>query len=142
MSEQIPVIPPAPLSPAEEKQWAMIAHLSVLLNLFTGFVGTFVPLIIYFLYKDRSRYTAFHSMQSFVMQAVCSFGGLLFTVVVGGIGSVIPFAAIICLPLSCVFALLPLWAIIWGVIAGVKVNNGESYRYWKIADFVETSILK
>jgi len=142
MTEQAPVTPLVPLTPAEEKQWAMISHLSVLLNLFTGFVGTFVPLIIYLIYKDRSRYVAFHSMQAFVMQAICSFGGLLLALLIGGLGSVIPLAGLICLPISCIFGLLPIWALIWGTIAGIKVNNGEDYRYWQIAEFVETSILK
>ena len=44
--EQLP--PPAqePISPAKEHNWAMLAHLSILLNLFTGFLGPVVALII------------------------------------------------------------------------------------------------
>ena len=39
MNEQIPQTPPAlpPLTPAEEKQWAMIAYFSILTNLLSGF---------------------------------------------------------------------------------------------------------
>jgi uncharacterized Tic20 family protein len=47
MTEQIPQQPPAlPLTPQEERQWAMLAHLGVLANLFSGFLGPVVPLAI------------------------------------------------------------------------------------------------
>ena len=62
--------PPAPLSPADERTWAMLAHLSILLNLVTGFLGPLVALGIYLFYKDRSRYVAYQSMQSFVFQLI------------------------------------------------------------------------
>lgn len=140
MNEQIPQTPPAPLSPAEEKQWAMIAHLSVLVNLFTVFMGAAVPLIIYFIYKDRSRFVAYHAMQSFVMQAICSFGGMLLAVVIGGVSQVIPFAGLICLPISCIFALLPLVALIYGTYGGIQVNNGQDFKYWMIGDWVRSTL--
>ena len=54
---------PARLSPSEERMWAMLAHLSVLINLVTGAFGPIVALIIYLVYKDRSRYVAYQSLQ-------------------------------------------------------------------------------
>jgi uncharacterized protein len=63
MNEQMPQSPPAPLTPEEERQWAMIAHLGVLVNLVSGFLGPVVPLAIYMIYKDRSRYVAYQSLQ-------------------------------------------------------------------------------
>jgi uncharacterized Tic20 family protein len=44
MNEQIPQPIPLPLRPEEERQWAMIAHLGVLVNLVSGFLGPVVPL--------------------------------------------------------------------------------------------------
>ncbi len=139
MTDQIPQtqMPPSPLSHAEEKQWAMIAHLSVLLNLVTGFVGVAVPLILYFMYKDRSRYVAFHSVQAFIMQVICSFGGLLFAVVIGAISQFIPFAGLICLPISCLFGLLPLAALVYGTYGGIQINNGQDFKYWLAGDWAE-----
>jgi uncharacterized protein len=61
MSEQIPQTP-MPVSDQEARQWSMISHLSVLLNILTAFMGAAIPLIIYFLYKDRSKFVAFHAM--------------------------------------------------------------------------------
>ncbi|MGQ9834083.1 MAG: hypothetical protein ACUVRJ_09870 [Candidatus Villigracilaceae bacterium] len=42
----IPPTPPAPLSPSDERTWAMLSHLSVLANLVTGFLGPVIALII------------------------------------------------------------------------------------------------
>lgn len=138
MNEQTPQT--MPLSPAQEKQWAMISHLSVLLNLFTGFVGMGVPVIIYFIYKDRSRYVAYHSLQALIMQGICSFGGLLLAVLIGGLSQVVPFVGLICLPISCLFGLLPLIALIYGAYGGVKVNQGEDFKYWLIGDWVRSTL--
>jgi uncharacterized Tic20 family protein len=118
----------------------MVSHLSVLVNLFTVFMGAAVPLILYFMYKDRSRYVAFHAMQAFVMQAICSFGGTLLAVVIGAISQVIPFAGLICLPVSCIFALLPLGAFIYGIYGGLQINNGQDFKYWMIGDWVRNTI--
>ena len=70
---------PAPLSPSEERTWAMLSHLSVLANLFTGFLGPVAALIIYLVYKDRSRYVAYQSLQSLIMQGVLWIGGGILT---------------------------------------------------------------
>src|SRR4030067_2440943 len=66
--------PIQPLSSNDERTWAMLAHLSVLLNLVTGFLGIIAALVIYLVYKSRSRYVAYQSMQSFVFQLIFWFG--------------------------------------------------------------------
>jgi uncharacterized Tic20 family protein len=48
----------------------MLAHLSVLLNLVTGFLGVGAALVVYLVYKDRSRYVAYQAMQAFLMQLI------------------------------------------------------------------------
>ena len=68
-----PLAPPAApgtLSPSDERTLAMLAHLSNLLNPVTGFLGVFVPLGMYILYKDRSRYVAYQALQAFVLQLI------------------------------------------------------------------------
>jgi uncharacterized Tic20 family protein len=143
MTEQIPSSAPAPLGEKEERQWAVIAHASVLVNLFTAYtVGTFIPLVIYFLYKDKSRFVAFHAMQAFAMQVVFGFGGFFVGVVIGGLGQLIPMVGLLCLPITCIFWLLPLAALFYGPYAAVKVNNGENFKYWFFGDFVEKNIMK
>lgn len=66
---------PESLSPSDERTWAMLAHLTVLANLVTGFLGTVAALVIYLVYKERSRYVAYHSMQAFIFQLVWWIGG-------------------------------------------------------------------
>ncbi len=142
MSEQIPQTPPAPLTPAEEKQWAMLSHFSVLLNLVTGFLGVVAPLIIYLIYKERSRYVAFHSLQAFVFQAICWFGGSALAIVSSLLSGVVPFIGLLCLPLACIFGILPVVALIYGTIGGIQVNQGQDFKYWFVGDWVLNTFMK
>ena len=54
----------ATMSAEEERTWSILAHLSMFLNLFTGFLGPVAALIIWLLYKDRSSRVAFNALQS------------------------------------------------------------------------------
>lgn len=131
----------SPLSPSDERTWAMLAHLSVLLNLVTGFLGVAAALVIYLVYKDRSRYVAYQAMQAFLFQLIFwAGGGLLIGVmwaVVGALSAVliglllIPFAAL----LTLVFLLMPLLALVYGVIGAIQTSNGEDFRYWLVGDW-------
>lgn len=137
MSEQIPQTP-IPVSEQEARQWAMFSHFSVLLNLFTVFMGAAIPLIIYFLYKDRSKFVAFHAMQSFVMQIVCFLGGGIITVVTAAIGgTIIPLVGSIC---GCLFGLLPLAGFIYGLYGGMQINQGKDFKYPIIGDLVQNNM--
>lgn len=129
---------PAPITQSEERTWAMLAHFSVLLNLITGFLGGFAAIIIYFVYKDRSRLVAYHAMQSFIFQTITWLGSGLLAGLFIGLGSAF---AILIIPLLClipgflILLLLPV-SLIYGIIGGVKVNNGEDFRYWQVGDWV------
>jgi len=140
--EQLP--PPAeePISPAKEHNWAMLAHLSVLLNLFTGFLGPVIALIIYLVYKDRSRYIAYQSLQSTIFQLVVWVGVGL---VIGAMWLVTLALSIFLIGLLCVpFTLLatilllfvPLGSLVYGVYAGIQCSHGEDFRYWLVGDWV------
>jgi len=126
------------ISPDEERTWAMLAHLSVLVNLFTGFLGGIIAIVIYFIYKDRSRFVAYHAMQSFIFQAITWLGAGLIATFFITIGSVF---AILIIPLLCLVpGFLILLAIpaslIYGVVGAVQVNNGEDFKYWQVGDWV------
>jgi uncharacterized Tic20 family protein len=133
---------PIPLSPSDERTWAMLAHLSVLANLVTGFLGPIIALVIYLIYKDRSRYVAYQSMQAFIFQLIWwGGGGLLIGLmwaVVGALSAIligivlIPFAILMTL----VLALLPVGALVYGVIAAIQTNQGDDFKYWLIGDWV------
>ena len=131
--------PSQPLSQADERLWAMLAHLSVLLNLVTGFLGVFAPLVIYFIYKDRSRYVAFQAMQSFIFQLIFWGGaGVLVGVmwaVVGLLSAIL--VGLICIPFAIIFSFLPLGALVYGVIGAIQTYQGQDFRYWLVADWVK-----
>jgi len=140
--EQPAPVPPAPLAPNEERQWAMIAHLSVLLNLVTGFLGVLAPLLIYMLYKDRSRYVAYQSLQALVMQLVWWVGGGIIVGVAwaltGALSAVV--VGIICIPFACLLSALPLVALIYGIIGGVQTSQGQDFKYWLIGDWLRSTL--
>ncbi|GAH42443.1 unnamed protein product, partial [marine sediment metagenome] len=136
--------PPAQVSipTSTEQNWAMLAHLSILLNLITGILGPVVALIIYLVYKDRSRYIAYQSLQSTIFQLIVWVGiGLV-------IGAIWLFTAILSIFLIGLFLIpfsllatlfllaLPLASLIYGVYAAIKCSHGEDFRYWLVGDWV------
>ena len=129
---------PPPLSPQDERQWAMISHLSVLLNLVTGILGPVVPLILYLSYKDRSRYVAYQSLQALIFQLVWWVGGGVLVGIAWTITGVLSaiLIGLICIPFAILFSALPLVAIVYGVIAGVQTSQGQDFKYWLIGDWV------
>ena len=143
--------PVAPVSPyvaqnSEDRTWSMLAHLSVLLNLVTGILGPITAFIIYLVYKDRSKYIAYQSMQSFVFQLICWVGGGL---VIAGIWIVTAVLSVIlvgllCIPfsllLSVLLAVLPLVSLVYGVIAAIETSQGKDFRYLWVGDWVRGTL--
>ena len=133
---------PMPLSQADERTWAMLAHLSVLVNLFTGVLGPVVALIIYLVYARRSRYVAYHAMQSFLFQLVVWYGigvmwgvvGLLSAVLIGVV--LIPFACLLTPFMLIGMAIAP----IYGIIGAVQTSSGQDFKYWLIGDWVHGTL--
>lgn len=83
--------PRARIASADERTWAVLAHLSTFLNLFTGFLGPVVAGAIWLVYRDRSRAVASHALRSVVYQVVWltavvvgwTITGILMTVLIG-----------------------------------------------------------
>jgi hypothetical protein len=130
--------PRAPLSPSDERTWAMLAHFSILLNLVTGFLGTLAALVIYLVFRDRSRFVADQSLQATLFQlAAWLVPGLIAIVLwtVGGILSVVC-VGVLLFPLAGLASLLPIAALVYGMVAGAHVYEGRDFRYWLIGDWV------
>jgi uncharacterized Tic20 family protein len=137
-----PPQPPAPLTPSEERTWAMLAHLSILLNLVTGLLGLVGALIIYLVYQNRSRYVAYHALQSLIFQLIAWLGGGILTGVAWAITGVLSaiLVGLLCIPLALVISLIPLGAIIYGIIGGIQCNQGQDFRYWLVGDWVRGTL--
>jgi uncharacterized Tic20 family protein len=123
--------PPAPLSKSEERTWAMLAHLSILLNIIAA-------LVIYLVYKERSRYVAYQSMQSFIFQ-------LVFWVGVGALAVMLWFVSLLfsivlvglCLmPVAFIISVVPIAALVYGVVAAIQCSEGADFQYWLVGDWV------
>lgn len=137
-----PVAPaPAPLSPSDEKTWAMLAHLSVLINLATGILGPVTALIIYLVYKDRSRYVAYQSLQSLIFQLVGWIGGGIIIAAVWTITGILSAIVVgVCLvPFAILLSVIPLAVIVYAIVAAIKCSNGEDFKYWLVGDWVRST---
>jgi uncharacterized Tic20 family protein len=123
---------------SEERTWASLAHLSILLNLFTGFLGIVAALIIYLVYQDRSRYVAYQSLQSLLLQLIFWVGaglvaGLVWTIT---IPLLLVLVGLCLLPLALFISALPIVALVYGVIGGIKTSQGDDFKYLWIGDWV------
>lgn len=131
-----------PLSQNEERQWAMFAHLGVLINLVSGFLGLAVPLIIYMIYKDRSRYVAYQSLQALIFQLIWWLGGGIITGIAWAATGVLSavLVGLLCIPLACLVSLIPLVALGYGVYGGIQTSQGQDFKYWLIGDWVRNTL--
>lgn len=127
-----------PLSSTDERNWSMLAHFSILVNLVTGFLGPVIALGIYLLYGKRSKVVAYHAMQSFLFQLIIWYGlgilwgitGLLSLVLVGIL--LIPFSLLLTPFLLVGMAIAP----VVGIYAGIQASRGQPFSYWLIDRFV------
>lgn len=137
-----PVAPPPPLSASDERTWAMLAHLSVLLNLVTGFLGIVAAFIIYLVYKDRSRYVAYHSLQATIFQLITWIGGGILAAIAWTVSGILAAVLIGCLlmPLALAISLLPVAGLVYGVIGAIETNQGRDFKYWLVGDWVRDTL--
>lgn len=149
----------------DERLWAAVAHGSVWLTLFAGVIsaGTivplsiFIPLIIFFVFRKRSDYVAFHAMQAFTLQLIGTLGAVVLGVVGGlvwGLGMIValvlmllligfilvPVWGLVGIVLGLVVALMPVAMLILGTIAAIETYNGRDYRYPRIARWVDRQL--
>ncbi|CAN5826163.1 hypothetical protein BH23ACT11_BH23ACT11_21890 [soil metagenome] len=119
------------MSPSDENTWSILSHVSIFLNLFTGFLGPVAALVIWLVYKDRSPRVSFHALQSLWYQVAW-----LVILSVGWTVTFVLMAILIGFLLVPVMAILTLVPFIHAGYAAYKVNQGEDYRYLWIADMV------
>jgi len=103
-----------PLTPAEDRRWATIAH-------FFSLAGFIPSLIINLAYKERGPFTAQESKEAFNFTLVPS------------VLAVVLFALAFIPGVGWVFSLLAvavwLFMTISGIVGGVQVNKGRPYLY-------------
>ena len=120
------------ISVQEERTWSVLSHLSMFLNLFTGFLGPVAALIIWLVYKDRSQRVAFHALESMWYQI-----GWLVVLAVGwtvtGLLSMILIGFLL-IPVMAIVSVVPF---VHAAYAAYRVSRDDGYRYPIAADLVE-----
>ena len=108
----------------EERTWSALAHLSIFLNLFTGFLGPVVALVIWMVYRGRSGRIASHAMRSLWYQIAW-----LVILTVGWIVTGILTLVLIGFLLVPVMTVLSLVPFVHAAYAAYKASRGVGYRY-------------
>lgn len=134
MTEPTPAAQPAPAAPlteAEDKQWASFAH-------FGGVLGFLPALIIFLVFKDRGALTKQESKEALNWQitwiAAAIALSIIIAIITGALGAAATFqnlGVILAVTglLSFIGWLPWLINVVFSIIGGVKVNGGGSYRY-------------
>ena len=120
------------MSPKDENTWSVLAHLSVFVNLVTGFLGPVAALVIWLVYKDRSSRVSFHALQSLWYQVAWmvilavgwTLAGILTVVLIG----------FLLFPVMIVATVVPFAHMGY---AAYKVSQGVDYRYPLVAVLVD-----
>jgi len=122
--------PAAPLTPAEDKQWASFAH-------FGGVLGILPSLIIFLVFKDRGTLTRQESKEALNWQITWIAAAIVLSIVstivsIAASGLVFDnFGAYTALTGLFLFISYVPYIVnfILSIIGGVKVNGGGAYRY-------------
>ncbi|MEE8391874.1 MAG: DUF4870 domain-containing protein [Anaerolineae bacterium] len=149
---------------ADEWTAAALAHASILLTLILGvaggigaLIGPAVALAMYFGYREKSRFVAFHALQSFAYQVVgvlfyavfaavlavwvtiaWTVSGLLAAVLIGLL--MMPFALLMTLLMGLLLVCAPFVWLSYGLYASYQVYQGRNFYYRFIGDWVEREV--
>jgi uncharacterized Tic20 family protein len=104
-------------SQAEERNWAMAAHLSAFSGVLIPFGSILAPLVIWLVKKDTMPFVAEHAREA-----------LNFNITVALIGLVCALLTFVLIGFLLLPALLIAWVVLT-VMAGVAASKGERYRY-------------
>jgi uncharacterized protein len=116
----------------EEKTMSVLAHLSIYLNLVTGFLGPVAALIIWLVYRDRSSNVGFQALQSMWYQVAW-----LVILIAGWTVTTLLMFVLIGFLLVPVMALITLVPFVHSAYAAYRVSKDGGYRYPLIADMIE-----
>ena len=101
----------------DDKLWGMLGHLGAVAGYLGGVGQWVVPLVIFLVYKDKSKFVAFHALQSLIFQLVV---GLVVLAITAGTCFMLAIPAILIgLAVS----------IIGAIVVGLQANNGEWSEY-------------
>jgi uncharacterized Tic20 family protein len=113
---------PATVLTNDERLWAMFCHLSAILSHW-AFAGFLLPLVLWLVKKDESKFVDFHGKESVNFQLnLLGYGLILALITV----ATCFMGLIITLPLA---GAIGIYALIMEIVAGIKAHSGEYFRY-------------
>ncbi len=121
----------------EEMTAAALAHASTLLGFATGgLAGVAAALLIWLVYREKSKYAAFQAMQALVFQMA-----VLGVTIAVAAAMVLSMLTICLIPLGLVLLLavvgLPLAGLFYGLYAAYETYYGVDFLYWKVGELVQ-----
>ena len=112
--------PGAPLTAAEDRQWASFAHLGGILNFLP-------PLIIWLVFKDRGQLTNQEGKEALNFQLTILIGHVANSII-SSILTIVTFGLWGLVQMLIVLALVVV-SIVFAIIGFTRVNAGGTYRY-------------
>ena len=117
-----------PGSESQARTWNMLCHLSALAALIVPFGNVLGPLLVWQIKKNEFPSVAEHGKAALNFQLT-----VLIALVAGGAAAVLLSFVCIGFLLIPVVVLIALCGLVFAIIAGIKANNGEAYRYpWSL----------
>jgi uncharacterized Tic20 family protein len=122
----VPGVPPPGYATNEEKTWALVAHFGGAAGMLISFgvLGFVAPLIAYLAKGQESPTVRAHAVNALNFQALWSIIGFV-SAIIGCFLLYLPSIAVIII------------SIVFGVIAGMKANEGQLYKYAMSVQFVK-----
>jgi uncharacterized protein len=111
-----PPYQPVPMSPADQRTWAIATHLSAFLAAFVAlsFLG---PLVMFIIFKDRGAFIRHHASEALNFQLTMWIGLLIsFPLMLIGIGFITA-------------GLIGLAMLVCHILGAVAAGEGRDYRY-------------
>lgn len=102
-----------PMSDADQRMWAMLSHLG---GIILGFIA---PLIVWLVYRERSRFVDEQAKESLNFQIT-----LVIAYIVSFILAAITLGILFFLPW-----IVGIVGLVFCILAGIAANKGEAYRY-------------
>jgi uncharacterized Tic20 family protein len=123
--------PPPPPANSDEKTWALVATFGAAVGAFVscgvlGFVG---PLVAFLAKGKESPAVRAHSLAALNFQAPLSAVAFLFVIAYNCSGIIPGVGWLVSLLAGVVSLAVFVVAILFGVLAGVKANDGQFYKY-------------
>ena len=122
-------------SPRDTTLLMALSHLSIITIVIIGPFSIVIPLLIWLSERnrpDRSPRVEFQAKQAFFYQAALWVISAGFGIVIGLLSIIV--IGLLFVPLLILFVIA---AIVYGVVGGAKVMQGEDFRYYYIADLVD-----